>query len=807
MVVFKCKMCGGDLNVNKDDSVATCEFCGTKQTLPKLDNDIRTNLFNRANHYRLIDDYDKAQSIYEKILIEDSGDAEAYWSIVLCKYGIKYVDDPKTKRKIPTINRTQIKSILNDGDYLSALKYADYIQKEIYIESANQIDQIQKGILEISRQQEKYDIFICYKETDDYGKRTRDSVLANEIYIELTKKGYKVFFSKISLQGKLGTSYEPCIFSALHSSSIMIVIGTNKDYLSSTWVKNEWSRYLSLISSGEEKTLIPAYKEMDPYDFPEEFSGLQALDMDKLGFIQDLIEGINKLLNKNDSKNGNIEKSDRNDVSPLIKRISLFLDDGDFENAIKYSERVLDEDPENYYPYFAKLLCDYKSRKKEDLSKLDSPFSDDMNFKKVIKYSNKEFGDELIFINNEIINRNKYASCLEDFSNIVDLDDCHDCIKEFNEIIDYKDSKSYIQKCKDLLVEIPIRDKYAQACNLYNRATINENCDCDLLIENLNKAVDLFTGLNYKDISSNDMIRECNLKINELNKIKSKRKEIEKTNDIYNKSKKKKRLIIFTVVGIIAVICVAGVVVGVNINNRNIYLQASALLENKDFYGAYDLFSKISYYSDSKDKADYSLNKGQISEIKKMNKYDLCNFGSYYVTGNSKKEALEWYVISISSDKALLFSKNVVYLSKYGTFDIWKTSDVREYLNNTFYEIAFDNNYSKEAVLDNSTVCTEWDYPENVSYTVNDKVFIFSYDEVVNKYSIAKSILKSSTNKFAMIKANQSDWIFDSWWLREPKYPSGVDNVIDGIIDEDSLPSDSGSYIDGVRPSIWVNLK
>lgn len=805
MVVFKCKMCGGDLNVNKDDSVATCEFCGTKQTLPKLDNDIRTNLFNRANHYRLIDDYDKAQSIYEKILIEDSGDAEAYWSIVLCKYGIKYVDDPKTKRKIPTINRTQIKSILNDDDYLSALKYADDLQKEVYIESANQIDQIQKGILEISRQQEKYDIFICYKETDDYGKRTRDSVLANEIYTELTKNGYKVFFSKISLQGKLGTSYEPCIFSALHSSSIMIVIGTNKDYLNSTWVKNEWSRYLSLISSGEEKTLIPAYKEMDPYDFPEEFSGLQALDMDKLGFIQDLIEGINKLLNKNDSKNGNIEKSDRNDVSPLIKRISLFLDDGDFENAKEYSERVLDEDPENYYPYFAKLLCDYKLRKKEDLTKLDSPFSDNMNFKKVIKYSNKEFGDELIFINNEIINRNKYESCLEHFSNIVDIEGCYECIKEFNEIIDYKDSKTYVQKCKDLLVEIPIKDKYVQACILYNQAFVNENCDCDFLIENLSKAVDIFTGLDYKD--SDDMIRECNLKINELNKIKLKRKEIEKANDINNKSKKKKRLIIFTVVGIIAVICVAGVVVGVNINNRNIYLQASALLENKDFYGAYDLFSKISYYSDSKDKADYSLNKGQISEIKTMNKYDMCNFGSYYVTGNSKKEVLEWYVISISSDKALLLSKNVVYLSKYGLDDIWKTSDVREYLNNTFYESAFDNNYSKEAVLDNSTVCTEWDYPENLSYTVNDKVFIFSYDEVVNKYSIAKSILKSSTNKFAMIKANQSYWIFDSWWLREPKYPSGVDNVFNGVIDEDSLPSDSGHYIDGVRPSIWVNLK
>lgn len=41
--------------------------------------------------------------------------------------------------------------------------------------------------------------------------------------------------------------------------------------------------------------LIPAYKDMDPYDLPEEFSHLQAQDMGKLGFMQDLIRGIKKI--------------------------------------------------------------------------------------------------------------------------------------------------------------------------------------------------------------------------------------------------------------------------------------------------------------------------------------------------------------------------------------------------------------------------------------------------------------------------------------------------------------------------------
>ena len=59
----------------------------------------------------------------------------------------------------------------------------------------------------------------------------------------------------------------------------MVVLGTKPEYFNAVWVKNEWSRYLALIKAGQKKILIPAYKDMDPYDLPEEFSHLQAQDM------------------------------------------------------------------------------------------------------------------------------------------------------------------------------------------------------------------------------------------------------------------------------------------------------------------------------------------------------------------------------------------------------------------------------------------------------------------------------------------------------------------------------------------------
>ncbi len=296
MAVFKCKLCGGALEIKVGDSVAVCEYCNTKQTLPRLDDDKRTQLYDRANYFRRENEFDKAMGIYEMILSEDKEDCESYWGIVLCRYGIEYVEDPRTHKRIPTVNRAQFTSILEDEDYKNAIKYADALQKEIYESEATVIDKIQKGILAISQKEEPFDVFICYKETDPLGNRTRDSVYAQDIYTALTKEGYKVFFSRITLEDKLGSAYEPYIFAALNSAKVMLVVGTSKENFEAVWVKNEWSRFVSLIKSGKEKTLIPVYKDISPYEMPEEFQYLQSQDMAKIGFTQDLVRGVSKIV-------------------------------------------------------------------------------------------------------------------------------------------------------------------------------------------------------------------------------------------------------------------------------------------------------------------------------------------------------------------------------------------------------------------------------------------------------------------------------------------------------------------------------
>lgn len=132
MAFFRCKMCGGELEIKGADSIMECKHCGTTQTLPKLYDERTAKLYDRANHYRRNNQFDKASALYEEILNENPEDAESYWSLILCKYGIKYGLDTATGRQVPTMNRTQYTSVFDDENYKQALNYADVAQKVIY---------------------------------------------------------------------------------------------------------------------------------------------------------------------------------------------------------------------------------------------------------------------------------------------------------------------------------------------------------------------------------------------------------------------------------------------------------------------------------------------------------------------------------------------------------------------------------------------------------------------------------------------------------------------------------------------------
>ena len=368
MAIIKCKMCGGELDFTEGAGTAKCEYCDTVQTIPNLDDEKKLIQFERAERLRKQCEFDKAAGIYETIVADFREESEAYWGLVLCKYGIEYVDDPGTGKKVPTCHRSSFDSIMDDPDLEQALENAGPDARRLYREEAKAIEEIRKGIISVSSTEKPYDIFICYKETDPRGDRTLDSVLAQEIYDKLTDKGYRVFFSRITLEDKLGLEYEPYIFAALNSAKVMLAFGTDYEYFNAVWVKNEWSRFLKLMAKDKEKHLIPCFKGIDAYDMPKEFARLQSQDLGKVGADQDLLRGIEKLLPKKEETKVIVQEkvvvggSGNNKIASLLDRGNMALEDGDWAKADSFFEDVLNNDSKNAQAYLGKTLAQEKCR-------------------------------------------------------------------------------------------------------------------------------------------------------------------------------------------------------------------------------------------------------------------------------------------------------------------------------------------------------------------------------------------------------------------------------------------------------------
>lgn len=427
MAVLQCKMCGGDLKIEPGKTVCECEYCGSKQTIPSADNEKKLSLFSRANSLRAKCEFDKAAGVYESIISDFKEEAEAYWGMILCKFGIEYVDDPKTGKKIPTCHRSSFDNVLDDPDFEMVMTYSDTVARSVYREEAKEIERLRSAILEVSSKEEPYDIFICYKETDENGDRTIDSVLAQDVYDALTEKGYRVFFSRITLEDKLGLEYEPYIFAALNSAKVMLVFGTKYDYFNAVWVKNEWSRYIALMGSGEKRTLIPCYRNIDAYDIPKEFRKLQAQDLGKVGAVQDLVRGINKIFGKtNDAPSSDaiqkaiqeaVKASSSNASAGLLKKARIDIEEQDWGSALETCRSIIEKNPEEGEAYILKDMVENKCQNLESL--VDYYAVEELPLSKNLLYASKfgnqdvqkkisEFNNSLKKKNEDIFNKLSY---------------------------------------------------------------------------------------------------------------------------------------------------------------------------------------------------------------------------------------------------------------------------------------------------------------------------------------------------------------------------------------------------------------
>ena len=197
---------------------------------------------------------------------------------------------------------------------------------------------------------------------------------------------------------------------------------------------------------------------------------------------------------------------------------------------------------------------------------------------------------------------------------------------------------------------------------------------------------------------------------------------------------------------------------------------------------------------------------------------EYITFGSYEQDHDESngKEPIEWLVLNRDGSKALVISKYGLDAKWYYRVDvsgIWEISDLRAWLNDTFYNNAFDSVKQSQIITTAVKNDDNPDYGTDGGNDTNDKVFLLSIDEV-NKYFSSDEARKCVPTAYAKAQGASTSAGFVTangeatckWWLRSSGSFSGrVATVIgDGYVDTDGYNLTCGSC--AVRPAMWITV-
>ncbi len=644
-------------------------------------------------------------------------------------------------------------------------------------------------------------MFICYKETAEDGSRTEDSVLAQDVYEALTAKGLKVFFSRITLEDKLGTQYEPYIYAALSSAKVMLAFGTTYEYYDAVWVKNEWSRFLGMMKADKRKVLIPCFKGLDAYDMPKEFRGLQAQDMAKLGWMQDLVRGVEKLCGKggtaSSAPNTVVQKTVVQEVQEsgkadnLMKRVYLYLEDEDFEKASEYIDKVLDVDAEYAPAYVAQVLVAKKLTKEANLTILRASIDDDPTWKKALRFANEEqkqryLGYAKQINENEVydkeqkkkqaelaVKKEQYDRALAEISK----GNYFWAMMILHQLNGYKDAEKLMRQCLDKYKEELLQKEQEQRKTLAEKEQEQKETakwaeELQMQINRLNAEIDQLHGL-FSAKKKQKLQEEVENLLNEQKQLEQRQYDIEQ------------------------------------------FLRtAGASLKNIQS-------DKESRYSDEK----------IMQEVERKAEWETLvqsgrqiTFGHYPQTANGNDNTpIEWLILARDEQKILIVSKYGLDAQPYNkdyTSVTWETCTLRKWLNGTFYNKAFSS-AEQAAILttnvDNSKSQCYSGWNTSGGNNTEDKVFLLSYAEANKYFGVTHDTTSNTKSRVAptAYAIAQGAYTYYSnktadgtdagrWWLRSHGfYQSSAAGVrTDGSLDYYRVDDDS----DSLRPALWVNL-
>lgn len=183
-------------------------------------------------------------------------------------------------------------------------------------------------------------------------------------------------------------------------------------------------------------------------------------------------------------------------------------------------------------------------------------------------------------------------------------------------------------------------------------------------------------------------------------------------------------------------------------------------------------YTEDMFREDLNDKIVHSIRMLQESSIynsKRNNRFSKLNKGDTFEFGSFEGSALSWKVIRKDKDTLYAIADKIICDRKFDSNrNNWESSELRNWLNNDFYNSAFNETEKKSIVMINS-----------------DNITLLSKDEAENLMS-------------------QNERISGSWWWLRSAYP-GNSGIAWGVRTDGTLDIDYVFLDGGVRPAL--NLK
>ncbi|MBE6836752.1 MAG: DUF2207 domain-containing protein [Ruminococcus sp.] len=359
---FKCKMCGAYIELTEERSVYDCKCCGAKQTVCS-DIDDLLKLINRANGHRIKGEFAEAESDFRTAIIDYPEEAEGFWGMCLCKYGITYETNGESQERVACSQRTSLDSVYDDVNYKRALERCDDLGKELLRAEADTIDALQVEAFRQNGVNASCDVVISYLEKDADGLKTSDAVLAQGIYNELCDCNLKVVLMGSGQRERLGAVYNSYIDGVLNSAKAMIAVGTSNQNFYANDVRQVWDSYLDYAFNNDSKALFVCYKEMASNELPNEFNEAKSYDAKSYNGLKELIGDVEYFITSFKKREKN--KAFLSTADTMIEKGFDCIEEKSWDKADSILDKAISIYPKSSRAYFGKFLVQQKIREKD----------------------------------------------------------------------------------------------------------------------------------------------------------------------------------------------------------------------------------------------------------------------------------------------------------------------------------------------------------------------------------------------------------------------------------------------------------